>query len=592
MANFIKRFLFFYQAYLTGQGNVFRFLLIATTILAAIFESVSLGLIVPVLMSMLSGVKGLADSSIVAFFSQGVESLFGFSPTTSDLLLLGVLLITLKAVLTYLSLSLAAILRSRILRKSKSALFEGLKYVNPSNVLLTKYSEGDFFSLFSEHTNKFVTGFHYFVMMVVMLLSGLVYAACLLFLLPQFAAVALIIIVLAFLPYGLLTQYARRLSKVRLKFSGMLTSDVMQVYRAREYLSGVGRSAVFDEDVAINLNGLVSGERRAAYAYAASSAVRDVVLLSVIGGSSLIFLSGLGGDPASLVLGFGILYRSMTSFLSSQQNYQKLSEIEASCREVYGIVVDDALNYVVDSRPAAGLRTNNSQKGGCPSVSLRSLSLRFDGVGDVLSDINIDFGAGEISVITGPSGSGKSSLLRCILGVEQRFEGDISFHNKSAGGIERNSLLRIGFVPQYPQIFERSIKWNLTLSNEPLTILEQREIWHVLEKVSLAQFVGTLPDGLDTILNPSEIALSGGQRQRLHLARELYCSSNVLLFDEPTSALDRQNVDNFSELINGLRGMATCIVVTHDSQVARHADLRVNLEGGVLSTSCINGVEG
>jgi ABC-type bacteriocin/lantibiotic exporter with double-glycine peptidase domain len=103
-----------------------------------------------------------------------------------------------------------------------------------------------------------------------------------------------------------------------------------------------------------------------------------------------------------------------------------------------------------------------------------------------------------------------------------------------------------------------------------------------LDKVSLSEFVKSLPNGLDTQLDSRTVPLSGGQKQRLHIARELFFKSNVLFFDEPTSALDRQNVNRFSSLLRELRGASTCIIVTHDTHVAKHADSIFSLEGGIL----------
>ena len=573
-----SRLSFFFQLYFSGRLKLLQAALVTTTILGAVSESVSLAVTIPVLLSMLAGDESMMSSSLVDIFSNVIEWVTGSTPTALLLLTAGALLIGLKAFLTFSSLSLSAILRARVLHDSKTGLIDRIKSKTLHDDLVEKYSEGDFYSLFNEHTTKLVSGFHFFVQMLVMLTSGFVYVFCLSILVPSFATSASFIIAIIFMPYGFLTRYARKLSDVKLKYSGVLTSDVVQLYGAREYLQGVNRIDIFDGDVTRNLTKLVWAEKYSAFAYALAASLKEIVLLVVIGLSSFIFLVFLEGDAASLLFGFGILYRAMTSFLSSQQNYQKLSEVEASCTEVRDAV--EGGSPVESSAIQVKVWPHTSTP--APRISLHSLSLCFDGVGNVLSGIDADFGSGKVAVITGASGSGKSSLLRCLLGIEEGYKGHILFNDKPASTLENQGLLRIGFVPQNPQVFERSVRWNITLSGESNRELIDDEIWKVLDKVSLSEFIKSLPNGLDTQLDSRTFPLSGGQKQRLHIARELFFKSNVLFFDEPTSALDRQNVNRFSSLLRELRGASTCIIVTHDIDVAKHADSIFSLEGGIL----------
>ena len=576
------RLSFFFQLFFSEKLKILQVGLVLTTILGAVSESISLAVTIPILLSMLTEDESMMSSSLVGIFSNVIESLTGATPTALLLLMVGLLLIVLKAILTLSSLSLSAILRAGVLHDSKTGLIGRIKSKTPHNDLVKEYSEGDFYSLFNEHTTKLVAGFHFFVQLLVMLVSGLVYGLCLLILVPSFAITAGLIIAVIFVPYGVLTRYARTLSTVKLKYSGRLTSDVVQLYRAREYLIGVSRIDIFDVDVSRNLASLVSAEKYSAFAYALAASMKEIVLLLVVGLSSFAFLGFLEGDAASLLLGFGILYRAMTSFLSSQQNYQKLSEVEASCKEVWEAVEGGSSVELSAIDVAESAKVWPLTSAPAPGISLRSLSLCFDGVGSVLSGIDADFSSGKLAVITGASGSGKSSLLRCMLGIEETYQGHILFNEKPADALKNQGLLRIGFVPQNPQVFERSIRWNITLSDDSSREFLDDDIWEALEKVSLSEFIKSLPGRLDTHLDSRTISLSGGQKQRLHIARELFLKSNVLLFDEPTSALDQKNVKGFSSLLSELSGASTCIVVTHDPQITKHADSTLSLEGGIL----------
>jgi len=198
----------------------------------------------------------------------------------------------------------------------------------------------------------------------------------------------------------------------------------------------------------------------------------------------------------------------------------------------------------------------------------------FYGKLQALKNINMVFGANQVTAIIGPSGCGKSTLLRCFnrihdLYPDTRYEGKIILQPSGTNviGPETDPLemrLRVSMVFKKPNAFPKSIFENaafgLRLRGVRGKDLEQQ----VEESLRLA----ALWDEVKDRLHQSAYTLSGGQQQRLCIARALATDPEMLLFDEPTSALDPIATSKIEDLIFDLKRKLTVIIVTHNMQQA------------------------
>ena len=214
--------------------------------------------------------------------------------------------------------------------------------------------------------------------------------------------------------------------------------------------------------------------------------------------------------------------------------------------------------------------------------------LRFDDVwfsypGDVpsfiLRGVNLVLPAGSLTVLSGPSGSGKSTALDLMLGLLEPVRGAIAVDGVSLSARSRRMWRRsIAYVPQDPVLFHDTIRANLVWSYPCASDSEIRDAL----RLAAAEFVFSLPDGLDTVVGERGLRLSGGERQRLALARALLRSPQLLLMDEPTSALDAQSEQLVAETIRGLKGKVTVVVVTHRPASFPGAVQLLSLANGTL----------
>lgn len=179
----------------------------------------------------------------------------------------------------------------------------------------------------------------------------------------------------------------------------------------------------------------------------------------------------------------------------------------------------------------------------------------------ILSGVNLEIPANAITVLSGPSGAGKTTIIDLLIGLNRRDSGLILIGDASIDDVDLAAWRsQIGYVPQELSLLHTSIRANLTLGDEAIA---DGAIRHALEQAGAADFVSELPAGLDTDVGEMGSKLSGGQRQRISLARALVHKPRVLILDEVTSALDPETEAAIVGNIADLRRGYTIIAITH-----------------------------
>lgn len=205
-------------------------------------------------------------------------------------------------------------------------------------------------------------------------------------------------------------------------------------------------------------------------------------------------------------------------------------------------------------------------------ISVKNLKKRF-GKNVVLRDIDAEIHEGEVVVVVGSSGSGKSTFLRCLNFLEEPTAGRISIDGQelTSGKTDLNKLRQnVGMVFQSFNLFSHmSVIDNIKLAPKKLRKLSDRAATKRAKK--LLNDVG-LADKADSF--PSQ--LSGGQKQRVAIARALAMEPKVMLFDEPTSALDPEMIGEVLDVIRQVaaQGM-TMVIVTHEMKFAHEVGTRM-----------------
>lgn len=214
-------------------------------------------------------------------------------------------------------------------------------------------------------------------------------------------------------------------------------------------------------------------------------------------------------------------------------------------------------------------------------IDIKHLNKSF-GTHEVLRDINFSVNKGEVVCIIGSSGSGKSTMLRCVNLLEKPSGGQILYHGKDILEDKHDIhgyRTKLGMVFQQFNLFNNhNVLKNCTVAQTKVLKRSQKEAEEIAMKYLKVV-------GMDQYINAKPKQLSGGQKQRVAIARALSMEPEVLLFDEPTSALDPEMVGEVLKVMKELAETGlTMLVVTHEMDFAREVSDRVIfMDKGVIA---------
>ena len=186
---------------------------------------------------------------------------------------------------------------------------------------------------------------------------------------------------------------------------------------------------------------------------------------------------------------------------------------------------------------------------------------------EVLKDLSIQFSKDEIVGIYGESGSGKSTFIDILIGLQKPKSGSIFYNGKQVNDISSISA----YVPQKVFFINDTIQANIAIGIAKELINFDR-IKEVIEICQLSSFIEELEDGLNTIIGEGGQKISGGQRQRIGIARALYQEPKLLILDESTNALDSETERKFINDIMLLKNKISLIIISHDKELLKSCD--------------------
>lgn len=212
------------------------------------------------------------------------------------------------------------------------------------------------------------------------------------------------------------------------------------------------------------------------------------------------------------------------------------------------------------------------------SVGIRVQDVDFeypDGKNRVIKGLTQDFAPGSFTVISGETGAGKSTLIRLMLSLLKPQNGTITLYNGLQNEVvSPMTRCNIVYVPQGNTLLSGTVRENLMLGNPTATNEQLAEVLHI----AVADFVLSLPNGLDTMCGENGAGLSEGQAQRIAIARGLLRPGSILLLDEPTAALDNQTEQTLLKRVATQRVGKTIIMITHRETVEKYADNIVEIK--------------
>ena len=204
------------------------------------------------------------------------------------------------------------------------------------------------------------------------------------------------------------------------------------------------------------------------------------------------------------------------------------------------------------------------------SIKLENIDFGYEENKKILKNLNIDINNKSTIALVGESGSGKSTIVSLLTKKNKVNKGNITLNGINLNDISFELLSqKIGYISHNSYIFNMSIEENIKMGKPDAT---QEEIYDVLKKVNLYDFVMNLEQKLQTNVSEGGKALSGGQRQRLALARAMMKNPEIYIFDEATSNIDVENEEQIWNIIHELSKEKTLIIISHRLKNIVNAD--------------------
>jgi ABC-type multidrug transport system fused ATPase/permease subunit len=197
---------------------------------------------------------------------------------------------------------------------------------------------------------------------------------------------------------------------------------------------------------------------------------------------------------------------------------------------------------------------------------------------EVLHEISLSADQGQVVALVGPSGGGKSTLIKLLLGFYPVRDGEIAIDGRQVEGYSLPQLRSMmAYVPQDAYLFDGTIEENIRYGRPDAT---RQEVVAAAQSANAHDFILEQPDGYDTPVGERGAKLSGGQRQRIAIARALIKDAPILLLDEATSALDSESEQQVQDALGVLMQGRTTIAIAHRLSTIENADTIYVIDGG------------
>lgn len=562
-------------AYYRKLGIEFWLYSVVATVLGML-EVLTLVMLVPMLWFFTGEYEEILSSQWeeLSLIEQGVVSLmeqFSGNLTLSVLFLVSMLIFLLKTVIQIWLETFLGKIRGSFVETLKGELFhlqEGLSWRG--------YVAGqlnDISTLINENVTRSVMGLSTLRETLTQFSKALFYILVATLLAPTFGLTAIALGVVLFTLFSFLNTKVLQNSESVAATNKALSEKAIQISDLFEYLKITQAYNAVSKDLQHSISMTSKYETARSFYVSIVRSLREPLAIMAMAISAAVSNQfdavSLSGVTASALF----LYRAVSNLNGTQMNYQNTLNFYGSYADVL-TRMDEIERYQV--RSVLEGRTATFEK----SIEVVDLNFSYQGGEgrNLIENLSFTIDRGEIVSILGPSGVGKSTLVRLLLGIELPTSGRIFFDNTPVKQLCPKSLGQmIGFVPQNAQLQDESLRRNLSFRHpEPASDTEMHDI---LARLGLGELSGKDGGGLDTRLGKNGVALSGGQRQRVMIARELLRNVKILVLDEPSSAIDEGNTRQLARILQDLSSDITVVLITHDFELADIADKKVTFTG-------------
>ena len=561
------RYLKIFQKYTRG-GIYLSFFL---TVLAGLSEGIGIYLLLPIVQSTNGNINS-NNVGISKFIFSFLNSL-NISQSYGVILFLIVLAFIAKGLLIFFTYSYNSFLRGRLIYDLKKKIFTGFEKMSYQYFLENKI--GDLTNILNEQINLSVRGFNSLYTVGLRAINCLIYLifACALSGITGLIAILGSFIILFIFKW--LNKATKRMSIKTANENSNLANITIESLQNFKYLKSTNKFKIKTQEAGRSIKELSSYQTKTGILEGFTSASREPIAVIVIMIILFIQMVVLNKPIDTLVVSLILFYRGLISTLGVQGNWQNTQVYLGSFEMVLKKI--DSLFRNIESN---GLTKINSFK----IIKFSNVYFKFFRKDEyALKGINLSIEAKKSIALVGKSGAGKSTIANLICSILKASKGNIKIDKYDISEINLNLWRdKIGYVSQEMAIFDNTIEYNISLSENINNLEIKKKITEAAEKANIKEFIESLPNQYKTKVGEQGLRLSGGQKQRLFIAREIYKNPEILILDEATSALDTVSEKAIKKSIELLKGRITLIIIAHRISTIKDCDYLYVINKGNL----------
>ena len=537
-------------------------------LLGGLAEAAGIGSILPVASSMMK--ENAGPSSPLENYFRTFLNVFGLTPTLGVLLLMLTGFLLLRSVLLFVASVYSGAASARVTINLRQRLIKAIFEARWS--FYTEQSGGRIANELSNNAGRAGDAYNYAAVVTSMLVQICVYITASLFVNWRVALAALCGgLLMATIQSYLVTAARKSGNKVTNRVADF-TADMIDVMHNIKALKSMDRYGPLVDKLGLQLRKIKRSLLQGNAARAGLTYGNDALTAILIAISAYLAHSfGNATVPELTVLGL-LFYQLIYSISRLQKNVQSAAQVESAY-----LAVDQMIkNAEAAKEPATGTLLPQLQNG----CTFENVSFAH-GQQPTVSNLNFTIPANKVTVLQGPSGAGKTTIIDLLVGFHQPQSGTIKIGADNLQDVNIKAWRQsIGYVPQELVLFHDTIEANISLYDPTLT---SANVERALTIAGAKEFLQQLPDGLNTDVGEVGGKLSGGQRQRISLARALVENPQIIILDEVTSALDPETEKEIVRNILALRGQYTIIAITHRPAWTAIADKLYKVEAGHIT---------
>lgn len=368
-------------------------------------------------------------------------------------------------------------------------------------------------------------------------------------------------------------RHIKASAKKQRKEEGKLASRISEVLASVSLVQAFGREKYEDELFETeSAQTLKEGIRTARME---ATATRTVEIISAIGQWAVVFFGSLQVLKGRMTPGDVLIFWSYVGKI-----YRPIKNlVKLSSRFTKAMAGIERINELLEIEPEIQDNPNAIEAANLTGeIVFDNVSFDYGDGKEVLKDTSFTINPGQQVALIGSSGAGKSTIVCLILRLFEAQKGAVLIDGTNVNRYRRESLRsKVGVVLQDSILFGTTIMENIAYGKPDAT---PEEVIGAAKAANAHDFISGLENGYNTIIGEQGATLSGGQQRRIAIARALIRNASILVLDEPMAGLDVESASNIRDALTRLIAGKTCLVITHDLEVAAEADLVLVLEGG------------